>query len=591
MGKRKKKSGKKPKRWQKILKGVIIAILVCLVAFGVYKWVVRTQMDEETKKRDSWTVETGEWIETNRDQQVNIYESATDSQIFVYQIVPGDVERDSFTYYDKEVQERLEETLEDMKASGNHTLDQPLAVWNPFGTGSNGLYIYFEGAKNLEVRYTIHVEDENIGDYTAVANTGDGEAKEFLVVGLVPGMDNEVTIELVDGEQNIEDALTFHVTAPETVSGYEISLESTRGTSGGALEQGLYYTLGTQGYYGYMFFFDNDGVMRYEMLLDGYKADRVLMDDGEMICCVSSDQIGRINALGQVTDLYTMEGYVMHHDFNWGNDGHLLVLATKANDRDDAVMDRVLEIDMDDGTVEEIINLQDIFPEYYARTDKVAETDPFFWQAGTRDWIHVNTIDTLGEDSIILSSRETSTIIKISDIYSEPKLSWLIGDCAYWEGTGYEDFSMEKTGDFVEQYGQHTVTVVESEDLPEGQYYLMMYNNNYYANSTRNDGYEPKLDEQVSGALADDEASSYVYFYLVDENEGTYSLEWSFDVPYSSIVSSVWHLEKNYVVNSGVAKTFGEYDPQGELIQSFAYDTTFQGYRVMKDDFSSYWFK
>ena len=119
----------------------------------------------------------------------------------------------------------------------------------------------------------------------------------------------------------------------------------------------------------------------------------------------------------------------------------------------------------------------------------------------------------------------------------------------------------------------------------------MMYNNNYYANSTRTDGYEPELDEQVSQDLSDDEESSYIYFYLVDENEGTYSLEWSFDVPYSSIVSSVQLLEENYVVNSGVAKTYGEYDSQGEMIRSFSYDTTFQGYRVMKDDFLQYWFK
>ena len=83
----------------------------------------------------------------------------------------------------------------------------------------------------------------------------------------------------------------------------------------------------------------------------------------------------------------------------------------------------------------------------------------------------------------------------------------------------------------------------------------------------------------MSQDLSDDEESSYIYFYLVDENEGTYSLEWSFDVPYSSIVSSVQLLEENYVVNSGVAKTYGEYDSQGEMIRSFSYDTTFQGYR------------
>ena len=44
---------------QKILIGVIIAAIICIVVFGVYKWIVRTQMDEETKKRDPgrWKLE------------------------------------------------------------------------------------------------------------------------------------------------------------------------------------------------------------------------------------------------------------------------------------------------------------------------------------------------------------------------------------------------------------------------------------------------------------------------------------------------------------------------------------------------------
>ena len=411
------------------------------------------------------------------------------------------------------------------------------------------------------------------------------------MIGLVPGLVNEVTMQVYDDSGSLMDDFTFEITAPETISGYEIKLESTRGISGEALADGLYYTLGTQGYYGYMFFFDNQGVMRYEMLLDGYKADRMIMDGDEMICCVSSDQIGKINRLGRVTRIYTLDGYVMHHDFNRGRENCLLVLATRENAKNNAVMDRVVEINMETGEVEELVNLQDIFHEYYVQTDTVSETDPFFWQAGTRDWIHVNTIDTLGEDSIILSSRETSTIIKLSDIYGQPELTWLMGDESYWAGTAYEDYCLSMDGDFTPQYGQHTVTVMESEDLEEGRYYLMMYNNNYYANSTRTDGYEPQLDDQVSQALSDDRKASYVYFYLVDENAGTYSLEWSFDVPYSSIVSSVQLLDENYVVNSGVAKNFGEYDSQGRLIRSFAYDTTFQGYRVMKDDFSRFWFK
>lgn len=589
---------KKMKKWKKFLLILGILAAVCVAAFCIYKWIVRTQMDEETKKRDSWSVETGEWIETNREQRVDIYESAEDSQISVYQIVPREAEKDSFTYYNIQVQDRLADTLEDLKAAKDYTLGAPLAVWNPFGTGSNGLYIYFQYDGAAELSYTIHVDDPSIEDYTAQANIEAGDSLrgaaagiEFLMIGLVPGRVNEVTMQVYDDSGSLMDDFTFEITAPETISGYEIKLESTRGISGEALSDGLYYTLGTQGYYGYMFFFDNQGVMRYEMLLDGYKADRMIMDGDEMICCVSSDQIGKINRLGRVTRIYTLDGYVMHHDFNRGRENCLLVLATRENAKNNAVMDRVVEINMETGAVEELVNLQDIFHEYYVQTDTVSETDPFFWQAGTRDWIHVNTIDTLGEDSIILSSRETSTIIKLSDIYGEPELEWLIGDESYWDKTAYEDFCLSMDGGFTPQYGQHTVTVMESEDLEEGRYYLMMYNNNYYANSTRTDGYEPQLDDQVSQALSDDRKASYVYFYLVDENAGTYSLEWSFEVPYSSIVSSVQLLDENYVVNSGVAKTFGEYDSQGRLIRSFAYDTTFQGYRVMKDDFSRFWFK
>ena len=55
-------------------------------------------------------------------------------------------------------------------------------------------------------------------------------------------------------------------------------------------------------------------------------------------------------------------------------------------------------------------------------------------------------------------------------------------------------------------------------------------------------------------ALTEDESIvSHVYYYLVDENAGTFQLAWSFDVPYSSVVSNVQLLEGgNYVVNSGV---------------------------------------
>lgn len=571
-----------------ILLGFIILVAA---AFFIYKWVVKSQMDEETKKRDSWVVETGTYIKEDTGHQINIYYAPFDNEISVYQLIPEEIESKDFTYYDMNVQERLAGALENLKKENSYSLQSPLAVWNPYGTGSNGLYIYFQEQEAAEIWYTISVENSEYSDYTAQASVSDGSDKEFLLIGLVPGEKNHVTITLKDSHGNELENASFFLDVPDTISGYNTILESASGQSQEQLSDGLYYTLGTQGYYGYMFFFDNDGILRYEMLLDGYKADRVLMDGDEMICCVSSNQIGKINALGRVTALYTLDGYVMHHDFNWGDDGSLVVLATKNNASDHRVMDRVLQIDMETGAVEEIIDLKQLFPDYYGKTKKVEETSSFFWQAGTRDWMHINTIESLEDSSILLSSRETSTIIKISDAYNNPCVEYLIGDASFWEDTGYEELCYEKDGDFTEQYGQHTVTYVEADELDSGQYYLLMYNNNYYTNSTRKDDFVPDLNENVSQKLTDEDSSSYIYVYLVDENSRTYSLTWSFEVPYSSIVSSVQQYDGNYVVNSGVAQTWGEYDASGVLIKSFAYESSFQGYRVMKDTFSGYWFQ
>ena len=98
------------------------------------------------------------------------------------------------------------------------------------------------------------------------------------------------------------------------------------------------------------------------------------------------------------------------------------------------------------------------------------------------------------------------------------------------------------------------------------------------------------LPESVSTDLMGDEKPSHVYWYLVDENAGTYELVNSFDVPYSSIVSSVQIVGDNYVVNSGVSHVFGEYDSEGNMIRQLEYECTMQGYRVMKDTFEGYWF-
>ena len=180
--------------------------------------------------------------------------------------------------------------------------------------------------------------------------------------------------------------------------------------------------------------------------------------------------------------------------------------------------------------------------------------------------------------------------MKIENVHDQPEIAYFIGDGTVWAGTAYEGLPLEQVGDFTPQYGQHAVEF-DGEGPTEGSYYLLMYNNNYWTNCTRDD-YTPNLAGTDVGTDLYSGTASYVYRYLVDEAAGTFELASSFAVPYSSIVSNASHApdSTNYVVNSGVANVYGEYDENGTLIRQFSYTCQLQGYRVFKDTFEGFWF-
>ncbi|MDY4166484.1 MAG: aryl-sulfate sulfotransferase [Fournierella sp.] len=578
---------------KKILVGAAVLVVLAAVVLAGVLVVSKYLVGGEKRTRDKWEVETGTYTFTDDEINVQMYRQPVEASIEVAQILPGEYEQEGFTYYNEEVQQRLAQSLMTMMAGGEFTMEAPLAVLNPFGTGSNGLYLYFNTDTNCQIRYTVTTEDESIPAYTATANSAQefGKVQEFLLIGLVPGLENEVTLEAVNRQGEVKQSFTFTIQMPETTSGHANRLEATEGDSTVEMSEGLFYAMGLSDYYGYTFFFDNNGILRYEMLLDGYHSDRILSLGDQILACVGSNKIARISRIGQVLQVYDLGRFELHHDFNWGPDGELVALAT--NTEGETVEDQLISINMESGEVTLLVDFSALMNSYFVTTEKVAANSSFFWQAGLWDWLHLNSVQYLAEeDAVMVSSRETSTILKVKNVHEEPAIDWMIGDDAFWEGTEFAQYSLTKEGDSTPQYGQHDVTVIYDDSLPEGQYYLRMFDNNYWANSTRTE-YTPSLPDSVGQALTEDESIvSHVYYYLVDENAGTFQLAWSFDVPYSSVVSNVQLLEGgNYVVNSGVPQVYGEYDAEGNLIRQFQYHSMMNGYRVMKDDFAGYWFR
>ncbi len=633
-----KDTAKKPRNWRRtIIHGVIIAVIVIIVVFVIVVLVGRAFTAAEKAVRSDWSVETGELLVSDDNLGVNVYDAtATSDELTIVQLNPTNVGDEGFTYYDEGVQDRLVSAIGDLKSDSvsDWTATNPLAVLNPFGTGSNGLYLYFTTDAETQVDYTIHVDDESIPDYSATAaNTWiDGDKAnggekyttehEFQLSGLVPGKTNEVTMAIKGSWGNVRQEVTFSVNMPSPQSNYSTHLDSIEGESDAELSDGLYAAMRTNGYLGYAYFFDNSGTMRYEMVLEGYGIDRMLDYEGDKLITASSSKVARIDGLGRVKQVYDLGDYDMHHDINYTDDQDKVVILAEHKDAE-ATEDLVLELNLVTGEVSELIDFTSFMNDYVSEyTHVIGPTDPFFWQAGERDWIHLNTVQWLpGEDSILVSSRETSTIIKMENVHSDPQIAYFIGDDSFWEGTSYEGLNFEQVGDFTLQYGQHSVEfdgayekdsatgAGESSDEEAGSsadstdsdenasasdcYYLLLFNNNYWVLSTRS-GYDPQLDDGVSrNVYGDSAASSYVYRYLVDEKAKTFELVDSFEVPYSSIVSNVAHTpdSTNYVVNSGVANVFGEYTDDGTLIKQFSYECDLQGYRVFKFDFLDFWFE
>ena len=248
--------------------------------------------------------------------------------------------------------------------------------------------------------------------------------------------------------------------------------------------------------------------------------------------------------------------------------------------------DLILDINLDTAKVSVLIDLKDIFPNYYSMTKRPENAEYL-------DWMHINSLSMTDSDSFILSSRETSTIIKLSHIYSTPTIEYLIGSDNFWNGTGYESYVYTPVGDFSLQSGQHTITYATDDSLPEEQYYIYLYNNNNTISTSRAD-YDWRADSNYSDTgIANKEPveNSFYYKYLVDENARTFSLVKTFPIPYSPYVSSVQEIENNTITDSGRTRDIREYDPSNVLIQRFEMPGEKWVYRTYKYDYKGFWFK
>ena len=549
---------------------VISAISYGVVVFvrGVNERIVESQLNDEDWLADNVSITKNDTLGEN------IYSVNRPAAVEVFDMI-----------YQDAVQDKLDVLLED-----DYTFDNPLMIYNLYGTNTLGLNLYFFTEEEAQLSYTIHVDDSDIADFSRTLSNGeDGNvttSHAYQIIGLIPGEVNEVSLVLEneDGEEIDSKEITVDLTDVSVNAQKKLTVED--GDSKQELTNGLYSMLGNDSDdQDYLALYDNDGILRMETEIIGYRAHRILFKDNKMYYSVSQTRIAEVNPLGQVTEIYRTGHYQLHHDYVFDNDGNLIVLAnnTEKNTEEDCI----IKIDLDTKAVTEVIDFEDMFKSYVdtCTLDTTGSRDE--GEDGL-DWLHINSIVWLDGD-VLLSSRETSSIIRVNNIEDNPELVYFLSNDQFWKDTEFSDYVYEQKGDFKIHAGQHSLNYEESDE--DGVYYITFFDNNYGRSNS-----QPEFDYSTVGidndnAFEGDE--SYYYVYRVDENEETFELVDSFDVTYSGIVSSVQPMSNgNVIVDSGTAGVFAEYDEDHNLIRRFtAKLNKYMVYRVFKYTFNDFWFE
>ena len=508
-----------------------------------------------------------------------------------------------YTVYDVDDQADIAQDLE-----GQHdgqTIDDPLVVYNPFGTSTQSLYIYFETEESASITYTVSVSDEQVATITDDSLTStsiddftrevdDGEAStehEFMLYGLIPGVENGVSV-TATYEDGSSETHEFTCKMCDVIGDEELQLVVEEGSSTAELTDGLYAILGNENsVVPFIYLYDNQGILRGEIPLVYGRSQRLIFEDDLMYYETSNTQLAAMNDIGQIVQVYDVSkdaNYRLHHDYISDGENHLIALGSDFDTN--TVEDLVFFINQETGEIDTVIDLGELLPAYKEAAlayygENGGESTGFDGEEGV-DWLHVNTVQWMGDDSILLSCRQTSSIIKVSDVYGTPTLEYIIGNSEIWEGTGYEDLVFEQVGDFLINGGQHSITYVEDDSLEDGQYYVSMFDNNVgiITGTAGSFDWDSIGLTHVEGTTDEEGVYSYYYKYLVDENEGTFELVESFEVPYSGYNSSTQEVGENVVVDSGMLGTFGEYDEDGVLIRQFTMEIDSLLYRVFKYD-------
>ena len=548
---------------------MIVIFLLVAILYIILKTLYSKNLEKNLKNKS--------WINSNVKL---IKESSINKNIYVVE------KNENINIYNMLYQKVISEKITSLPEY-NSDIDNLLMIYNPYGTNNNAVNIYFKTNDYYKLDYKIKVN--GYSDFAKTPNNGkDSEYSKnhsYQLIGFVMGKKNFLTLTLTskDGDKK-EYNYTLDFSRYSIDTPNKLKVTSTKDDE---VTDGLFAILGdSREDNDYIHLVDNDGIVRSEIPIIGYRGLRLLFNNNNMYFNISEKRLVSVNRLGQVINKYYLGKYKLHHDYAFDEkEENLLILTSDTTKK--SCEDSIIKLNLKTGKITDSFYLESVFKDVLEKAYYNEDEIPEQVESKGIDWMHINTINYLANDTVIISSRETSSIIKIKNIFTSPKIEYILGDETIWKNFKEKKYLYQKKGNFTISGGQHTVTYTKTDD--ESVYYLTMFNNNLGTSLTM-----PQMDFKSIGlkySSPTDKGVSYYYKYKVDEKNKTFELVDSFKVPWSAYMSSSQEYKNNIIIDSASKCIFTERDSNGDTIRKYKFKCESSIYRVFKYDFVNYYFK
>lgn len=575
------------------LKIIIITLVVLLIGTGALLWKINDVSKEITAKEEAKLKEERDLLEEQKGKAIDETNPVNITPLYM----SGDKKNVVTTEFDsvKEIYSvaksaEVEETLTDIKKNKIFSLEDALWAYNPYGTNRNSMYVFFETKGNCYCRYTISVKDEKVADFTrtAITNTSGNVTKEheYQLIGLVAGETNYITMRLYNSSDELSEVRTFSIDIPKSRVGAANLLEVTDGRSKTTISNGLYVVFqdakkgsDKNG----ILLYDNSGTLRGEIPTLG-KAGRNLEMVYDTLLYASGDtQVSEINALGQVMKTLPLNGYKIAGEFAYDDCGNIFMIVTEQQ-KGAVPRSKVVEMELETGKVTEMVDMNALLKNVYADAARKAKKQNI-------DWVGLNSVKVVDATTLLLSSKNLSSVFKVSNIGSlVTKIDYIIADRKLYQSYKglHKKVLTKSAGDDAEPEETPVVDNILHEPVKKDPF-TSQYGQEAIGYKAGGEGISTvTMLSTNTGTGAKNTGKATYYSYLIDEQAMTYELKAQRNLEKTSVDGNVAMQKAGFVYCCSDKKLYSESDMNGKLIKQ--YSATTRPYRVYKSDFKNFWF-